>query len=111
MLEQFKVKFNRVPDPVAGSAYAAAEVLVDAMQRAGTLDREAIRKAVSETDMETVAGRIRFAEDGHAIDKVSVVLQWKDGDTHIVYVNKAGEKYGDQIPVRPLEWQPPWSER
>jgi branched-chain amino acid transport system substrate-binding protein len=111
LLKQLKAKYNRIPDPVAGPAYAAAQVLVDAIERAGTLDRAAIRKAVAETDMETVAGRIKFAKNGHALEKATVILQWMNGDTHIVYANEAAKKYGDLIPVKPFKLQPAWSER
>jgi len=33
------------------------------------------------------------------------------GKTNIVHVNEAGRKYGSQIPVTALKWQPNWSER
>jgi hypothetical protein len=33
------------------------------------------------------------------------------GKTNIAYVNKAGQKYGEKVPITPLKWQPKWSER
>ncbi|OGP70082.1 MAG: hypothetical protein A2169_15280 [Deltaproteobacteria bacterium RBG_13_47_9] len=111
LVSKFKEKYGKMADPVAGSAFAAGEVLVNAMERSGTLDRTAIRDAVKATDMETVAGHIRFSDQGWAIDKVLFILQWMRGDTHIVYKNKPGEKYGDKIPLTALKWQPKWSER
>ena len=104
-------KFNEKCDPVAGSAYAAAQVLVAAIEKAGTLDRQAVRDAIKNIDMETVSGRIHFSEEGYALDKLLLILQWMDGDTRIVYRNAAGEAYGDQVPTAPLKWQPAWSER
>jgi len=96
---------------ITGSAYAAAEVLGDAIERAGTLDRVAIRDAIRVTDMETVAGRIHFAPEGYALDRMLIVLQWMNGKPEIVYINEPGLKYKDDIPTVDLKWQPPWSER
>ena len=111
LVPKFKEKYGKTPDPVVGSAYAAGEVLVNAIERAGTLERTAIRDAVKTTDMETVAGHIRFSDEGWAIDKVLLILQWMGGDANIVYANKAAEKYGDKIPMVPLKLQPKWAER
>src|SRR5690606_26008935 len=58
---------GRPADPVVGSAYALIEILADAIERAGTLDREAIRDAIAATDgLETIVGPITFREDGTA---------------------------------------------
>ena len=58
---------GRPADPVVGSAYALIEILADAIERAGTLDRDAIRDAIAETDgLETIIGPITFREDGTA---------------------------------------------
>jgi branched-chain amino acid transport system substrate-binding protein len=58
---------GRPADPVVGSAYALIEILADAIERAGTLDHDAIRDAIAETDgLETIIGPITFREDGTA---------------------------------------------
>jgi len=58
---------GRPADPVVGSAYALIEVLADAIERAGTLDHDAVRDAIAETDgLETLIGPISFREDGTA---------------------------------------------
>ncbi len=108
---QYKKKMGRPSDLIVGSAYASAQILFNAIERAGSLDRKAVRDAMETTDMETVCGRISFSDQGWAKDRVIVALQWINGQQNIVYVNEAGRKYGDQIPVTPLKWQPKWSER
>jgi branched-chain amino acid transport system substrate-binding protein len=108
---QYQKKMGRPSDLIVGSAYASAQVLFDSIERAGSLDKKAIRDAVQATDMETVAGRIRFSDQGWAKDRVVVVLQWMNGKQNIVYVNEPGKGYGDQIQVTPLKWQPKWSQR
>ena len=58
---------GRPADPVVGSAYALIEILADAIERAGTLDHDAVRDAIAATDgLETIVGPITFREDGTA---------------------------------------------
>ena len=112
IIEQYKKKTGKKEaDLIVGSAYTAFQVLAAAIDKAGTLDRKAVRDAVRATDMETVCGRIKFTDQGWAKDRLMVALQWMGGKTHIVYVNEPGKKYGDKIPITPLKWQPKWSER
>jgi branched-chain amino acid transport system substrate-binding protein len=108
---QYKKKMGRPSDLIVGSAYSAGQVLAAGIEKAGTLDRRAIRDAVRATDMMTVCGPMRFTDQGWAKDRVLVVLQWMGGRQNIVYTNKHGKKYGDMVPVTRLKWQPKWSER
>jgi branched-chain amino acid transport system substrate-binding protein len=108
---KFKEKTGKGPDPVAGNAYASGQVLFAAIEKAGTLDRTAIRDAVKATNMMTVSGPIKFSNVGHTEDKVLVILQWMGGDRKIVYANSFGKKYPKEVPITPLKWQPKWSER
>ena len=58
---------GRPADPVVGSAYALIEIIADAIERAGTLDHDAVRDAIAATDgLETIIGPITFREDGTA---------------------------------------------
>lgn len=58
---------DRPADPVVGSAYALVEILADAIERAGTLDHDAVRDAIAATDgLSTIIGPIAFREDGTA---------------------------------------------
>ena len=111
LVSEYKKKYGRLPDPIVGTAYAAAQVFVAAIEKAGTLDRTAIRDAIKATDMETVAGRIMFSDQGWAKDRLVLVLQWMDGKQNIVFYNKSGEKYKSMIPLTKLKWQPKWSQR
>lgn len=109
--KKFVEKTGKGPDLVAGNAYASGQVLFTAIENAGTLDKKAIRDAVSSIDTMTVAGSIKFDDKGVPIDKVLVVAQWLNGDRKIVYANKYGKKYPEQVPVTPLKYQPKWSDR
>ncbi len=58
---------GRPADPVVGSAYALVQILADAIERAGTLDHEAVRDAIAATDgLMTIIGPITFRDDGSA---------------------------------------------
>lgn len=67
-----------------GPSYDAVYVLVGAIERAGSLDPEAIVKALEQTDMMGVIGRIRFNQDHQVVygndpkeTALGVVFQWK----------------------------------
>ena len=46
-----------------GAGYPSIQVLIDAIERAGTLDPEAVNKAIGETDLMTIIHRVKFDED------------------------------------------------
>ena len=70
------VVFGKEPDPSVGPGYSSAQILFAAIEKAGTLDRTAIRDAIRETDMMTVSGPIKFDEKGIPIGKVLVNIQY-----------------------------------
>lgn len=49
-----------------GAAYSAVQILATAIERAGKADRDAIRDALTKTDMMTVSGPVKFNPDGSA---------------------------------------------
>lgn len=65
-------------------ASAAVYVFKDAFERAGTLDKEAVRDALAETDLATFYGQIKFSEAGNNIAKPMVLRQIQDGQYHVV---------------------------
>jgi branched-chain amino acid transport system substrate-binding protein len=63
----------------AAISYDAAMLLFDAMQRAESLDRHAIRDALAETrNFDGVTGKISFDENGDPV-KQTVVMKITDG--------------------------------
>ncbi len=72
-----------VPYQVA-QASAAVYVFKDAFERAGSLDKEAVRDAVAQTDLMTFYGAIRFSEAGNNIAKPMVLRQIQDGEYNVV---------------------------
>jgi branched-chain amino acid transport system substrate-binding protein len=90
---------------VMASTYTAAQVLLDAIATAGSVDREAVNKAIAATSKTYVVGPVNFASGpgGHASAIPTFMLQWQKGVREIVY--PANLKTADML--YPL---PPWSE-
>jgi branched-chain amino acid transport system substrate-binding protein len=55
---------------------AAYDVLLDAIQRAGKTDREAVRTALGQTDLDTVTGRVKFNEQNFSVQPLGGA-QWR----------------------------------
>ncbi len=74
-------------------ASAAVEVFADAFERAGSLDKKAVRDALAATDMMTFYGAVKFAPEGNNIAKPMVLRQIQDGEYKVVAPQKfASEK-------------------
>ncbi|MDQ7829978.1 MAG: amino acid ABC transporter substrate-binding protein [Armatimonadota bacterium] len=96
-------RFGRPADVITGPAYACVQIVADAVQRAGRLDPVAIRDAMAATDLQTVAGRVRFRPDGTGIVPF-VLVQWQNGRQELVWPKELGAK-PFLYPARP------WRER
>lgn len=86
--EQFKAAYSeyaekKVPYQTA-QASAAVYVFKDSFERAGSLDKEAVRDAIAATDMKTFYGPIKFSEAGNNIAKPMVLRQIQDGEYNVV---------------------------
>jgi branched-chain amino acid transport system substrate-binding protein len=76
--------FGRPADVLVGPAYACVQVLADAINRAGTLDRDAIRDALAATNMMTVIGQVSFNSDGTG-NVLNPLVQWQSGKMQLVW--------------------------
>ncbi|WP_397474121.1 ABC transporter substrate-binding protein [Pusillimonas sp.] len=57
-------KYDPYGMPEGARAYVGTLTIAQAIERAGVVEPEAIRKALWETDFITIAGRIKFAKEG-----------------------------------------------
>ncbi|MFH1242633.1 MAG: ABC transporter substrate-binding protein [Pseudomonadota bacterium] len=81
------------------SSYMAVYVLKDAIERAGSLDPDAVVAALEKTDMMGVYGRIRFSPKGHQVipsldpkeGAVGTIFQWQAGKRVVVFPPKIAE--------------------
>ena len=78
-VNDYKAKYNQLPDALAALAYDAARILADAMQRAGSTDGEKVRNAIASTkDFPGVTGQISINEERNAV-KTAVIVKVENG--------------------------------
>lgn len=75
---------GRPSDILVGPAYACVQILAAAIEKAGTLDRDAIRDALADTNMETVIGPVSFNADGTGV-VLNPLVQWQGGKMELVW--------------------------
>jgi len=80
----YEEAYGYEPPYQAAESAAAVMVFADAFERAGTLDKEAVRDAIAETDIQTFFGGIKFDETGKNIAKPMALYQVLDGAFKIV---------------------------
>jgi branched-chain amino acid transport system substrate-binding protein len=95
----------------AGEGYCMAQLIADAVERAGAADRDAVRDALRATELDPPhpaaimpGGRLSFDETGWNHNVHPVVIQWQDGKPRTVFPPEDAAT----DPVWPL---PPWDER
>jgi len=100
--ERFRKDFKRTSVTI-GLFYTQAKILLEAIEKAGTLDGAKVRDVVIKTHWKnTVMGDVKYDERGYA-PFISVALQWWKGEQKLVY------------PFFKGGWQaklaPPWDKR
>jgi branched-chain amino acid transport system substrate-binding protein len=80
----YEAKFGRPADLLTGPAYACVQLLAAAIEKAGTLDREAVRDAMASIDTNTVIGPVTFNEDGTG-NVLNPLIQWQNGKLELVW--------------------------
>lgn len=85
-----------------GMYYALAQILWQAVEKAGTLDSAKVRQAVLANEFDTVMGKVKYDEKGIATFR-QAVFQWANGKQELIYpLDLAKHK------VKPI---PPWDKR
>lgn len=85
MTKRYQDKFNIPAQATVGPAYAVIQILTDALQRAGSLDRDAIRDAIAATNLkDSVIGPIQFNPDGTG-KVTNIVNQYQDGKQILIW--------------------------
>jgi len=104
----FTKMFGYAPPYQAAESSAALLVYKAAFEKANSLDKDKVRDALAETDMQTFYGNIKFSDTGQNIAKPMVLFQVRcEGD---VCANRvvAPTKWASHELVHPI---PSWSSR
>lgn len=78
--EAHKEKYGSDPGAFFLNAYAAAQALLNAIEKAGSTEYDAITKALRTEDVDTPLGTIRFDERGDAIGVGFSMFQVRNGE-------------------------------
>ena len=76
------------PDYVHASSAAALVVLQKAIEKAGTLDRAAVRKALTELDTTTFFGPIKFGPNGMNTSRELPLIQIQSGKPILIFPDR-----------------------
>lgn len=78
-IQAYEAAYGKTPDDVAALTYDSFGLLFQAVQAAGTVERQAVRDALASiTSFEGVTGNMQFAGTGDPV-KSAVILQVKEG--------------------------------
>ncbi len=88
-VDAFKAKYDRDPEWYHAVAYEAARALFTAMQEAGSVDREAVRDALTNLEMESLlpGGTLTFPEEHGFQAQYPFIVQQNtpEGQSPIIY--------------------------
>ena len=100
----YRKRWGRPPGLIAAEGFAAAEVLGDAVRRAGSLDQDALRAALLALHTETPLGPYAVDRKGWQVAAKPAVVQIREGRREIVWPRQWAR----------VTWRlpyPPWSGR
>ncbi len=83
--QRYTKRFGEPPTYHAASAYAAGEVLKKAIEEAGTLNRDVIKKTLQNLNTMSIIGRYAVDRTGIQIKRFPLIVQWQKGKKEIVW--------------------------
>ena len=84
--------------------YSGCQIMLEAIKRVGSLDREKIRDTIQNMEINTAFGAFKVDRDGVQIAHKMVMFQWQDGKKLVVWPEELA-------PGRPRFPTPPWNQR
>lgn len=100
-------KFGKETEYHGAEAHAAAYVIADTLKRAKSLSPEDLRQALSETDLKTVFGPVKFTSYRKMTNQNKLptyLVQWIDGKLELVWPKEVASKPF----VYPIDWEKIW---
>jgi branched-chain amino acid transport system substrate-binding protein len=108
MMAAYKKKTGTDPTNFAVQAHDATLVLLDAIQKAGSLDPQKIQAALESTTFVTAWGTRKFTPlaEGHRMPIQTVVVQIQGGKKVPIYPESVAAAAGGRyVPVPPFAWE------
>jgi branched-chain amino acid transport system substrate-binding protein len=82
--DKVKAMTGQPTNPTVGPAYASIKVAAAAIEKAGNLDRAAIRNAIAASDMDTIVGRVKFGPNNGRVNTLRPAVQWQNGTMELI---------------------------
>jgi len=104
---KFVAKYNKPTEYHGAEAYSACYVIADVLKRAKSFKNTDIKQALSETDIMTVFGPVKFTTWGKMKNQniaATYVVQWIDGKLELVWPTDHATKSF----VYPVDWMKTW---
>jgi branched-chain amino acid transport system substrate-binding protein len=95
---EFVAKEKSDPDYIHASCAAAAVVLQNAIERAGSIDKKKVRDALAKTDISTFYGPVKFSDNGMNAPRDLPIIQVQD--KHVKVLAPADIKNGDMTLIK-----------
>ena len=95
--EWTKAKGKEWTQPI-GYKYAGYEIATDVLRRAGSLDKETLRRAIADTDMDTMVGHIKYNKQNYSRTPL-VGGQWVKGKKYPWELKIVHNKEHSNIPL------------
>jgi branched-chain amino acid transport system substrate-binding protein len=105
--EKFVAKYNKPTEYHGAEAYAAAYVIANVLKRAKSFKNTDIQKALAETNLMTMFGRIKFVSYGNYKNQNNLptyVVQWQRGKLELVWPADLATKKM----IYPVDWLKVW---
>ena len=87
-VKTYQAQYGQAPDKYAAAGYNATNILMEAIERAGSTDAEKIREALKATDYQAPNGRYRFTANGQAYGFNAALVQIADKQPKVVDVTE-----------------------
>lgn len=83
--DRFSARYGKPPSTDAAYAYMAAQILAEAVERAGRLDREKIAEVLRRDEFVTIGGKYRYDERGVNVHQNPFLVQVQNGRRVVVW--------------------------
>ncbi len=84
-LHEFVVSYGEPPSYQAATAYAAGQILEQAIRKAGSADRALVRQALFSLDTNSIMGRYSVDRTGAQSKGLPLIVQWQGKRREIVW--------------------------
>lgn len=87
-LREYLATYGEPPPYQAATAYAAGQLLTQAIRKAGSTERELVRQALFSLDANSIMGRFAVDRTGSQSKQLPLIVQWQGRKREIVWPSR-----------------------